>query len=188
MNSSVWGVLLPIIVSVCALIYSILSNTKKYELTYQYYSDILKWHNEVVEVLVYLRLTKHTEKQRFSYLAKLSALIENGRFYFPNIQLGENIDEKKPLAYRGERVVILDFLVYAYNVFRKNDNKKYLNHVESLQKLFTSSVFEYLEPRKQKNRINRNTLIIKDKDATLDNFLKDKPENISVFFNIDLNK
>ena len=56
MNISDWVAVISLPISVIALIYSFISNTKKYELTYQYYNDVLIWHNQVVEVLTSLRL------------------------------------------------------------------------------------------------------------------------------------
>lgn len=56
MNISDWIAVISLSISVIALIYSFISNTKKYELTYQYYNDILIWHNQVIEVLTSLKL------------------------------------------------------------------------------------------------------------------------------------
>lgn len=82
-------------------------------------------------------------------LAKLSSLIESGRFYFPNIDRKDGFGKQKPIAYQGYRNVILDFLVYEYQLFEKDDYVQYLKHAESLQRLFTSYVFQYLEPSKK---------------------------------------
>lgn len=58
MNISDWVAIISLLISIAALIYSFVSNTKKYELTYQYYNDILIWHNQVIEVLTSLRLNR----------------------------------------------------------------------------------------------------------------------------------
>lgn len=55
MNISDWVSVISIIIAIIALIYSFISNTKKYELTYQYYSDILTWYNQVIDSLITLR-------------------------------------------------------------------------------------------------------------------------------------
>lgn len=176
-----------IVVALCALMYSIFSNTKKYELTYQYYNDILQWHNKVVEILILLRLSSYSKEQKLNYLSKLSALIEYGRFYFPNIDKQDNFGKTKPTAYQGYRNVILDFLVYEYQLFENDDYKSYLKHAENLQRLYTSYVFQYLEPKKQKKQIGRNTSIPKSKDFTINEFLNKSPEYIFTFFPIDSN-
>lgn len=158
MNISDWVAVISLPISVIALIYSFISNTKKYELTYQYYNDVLIWHNQVVEVLTSLRLNGTDNELKKQMLSKLSSLIESGRFYFPNIDRKDGFGKQKPIAYQGYRNVILDFLVYEYQLFEKDDYAKYLKHAESLQRLFTSYVFQYLEPSKQKRKYIR-TLI-----------------------------
>lgn len=80
MDLSDWISIVSIVVVLGALAYSIISNTKKYELTYQYYKYILQWHNQVVKILILLRLSAYAEEQKLDYLSKLSALIESGRF------------------------------------------------------------------------------------------------------------
>jgi hypothetical protein len=90
--------------------------------------------------------SKHNEEEsKRSLLLKLSSLIEQGRFYFPNISPnGYGIE--KPPAYRGYRNVALDFLVASY----KLHHKPYSEHAEEqaayLQRLFTSVVFEVVRP------------------------------------------
>lgn len=132
MNISDWVAVISLPISVIALIYSFISNTKKYELTYQYYNDVLIWHNQVVEVLTSLRLNGTDNELKKQMLSKLSSLIESGRFYFPNIDRKDGFGKQKPIAYQGYRNVILDFLVYEYQLFEKDDYAKYLKHAESL--------------------------------------------------------
>ncbi len=160
MNISDWIAVISLSISVIALIYSFISNTKKYELTYQYYNDILIWHNQVIEVLTSLKLNDTNDELKKQMLVKLSSLIESGRFYFPNIDRKDGFGKQKPIAYQGYRNVILDFLVYEYQLFEKDDYKQYLKHAEILQRFFTSYVFQYLEPSKQKKRkIHKKILI-----------------------------
>ncbi|MGB5024040.1 MAG: hypothetical protein WBO44_01765, partial [Saprospiraceae bacterium] len=98
------------IVSLIALIYSYRSNTKKYELVSQYRTEVLSWYKETVNILIFLR---EQAKQDFpkkelkdEAMAKLSSLIEVGRFYFPNIIKGDNFGSNKPLAFQGYRNLI----------------------------------------------------------------------------------
>lgn len=84
------------VVAFTALLYTIICNTKKYELTYQYYQD---------------------ENSKKTYLAELSALIETGTFYFPNIDQHDNFGAAKPLSYRGYKNVVWNFLVYQCQLF-----------------------------------------------------------------------
>lgn len=170
MNISDWIAIISLSISVIALIYTFVSNTKKYELTYQYYNDILVWHNQVIEVLTSLKLNGSNNELKKQMLAKLSALIENGRFYFPNIDKQDGFGKQKPIAYQGYRNVILDFLVYEYQLFEKKDHIQYLEYAEIFQRLFTSYVFQYLEPSKQKKKIHKNTNIKVHEELTINEF------------------
>lgn len=158
-----------LIVAAAALIYE--ARVKKYELTYQYYSDVLSWHDQVVEVLIGLRLNAGDRDFVRENLVKLSALIETGRFYFPNLYEKNGFGTDKPAAYRGYRNGVLDPLVHSYGLFERPDCPKHADHALMLQRVFTSYVFEYLKPRKQQKRIYRNTMIKCPKELTTDEFL-----------------
>lgn len=153
-----------------------------------YFNDVLIWHNRVVEVLTSLRLNGTDNELKKQMLSKLSSLIESGRFYFPNIDRKDGFGKQKPIAYQGYRNVILDFLVYEYQLFEKDDYAKYLKHAESLQRLFTSYVFQYLEPSKQKKKIHKNTNIKVHTEFTINEFLSKSPESIYSLYPIDSNE
>ena len=187
MTFAEWISVISLVVAFAALLYSIISNTKKYELTYQYYQDVVAWHSEVIKIITQLKATSEENSQNM-YLAELSALIETGRFYFPNIDRHDNFGANKPLAYRGYRNVVLDFLVYEYQLFEREDCQKYVEHAESLQRLFTSYVFQYLEPKKLQKKIKHNTSIQMKNTITINEFLKQSPESIYALYPIDSNK
>lgn len=176
-----------LIVSFAALIYTIISNTKKYELTYQYYQDVVAWHSAVIKVITQLKIADE-ESAKKSHLAELSALIETGRFYFPNIDQNDDFGSEKPLAYRGYRNVVLDFLVYEYQLFERQDSNEYVEHAESLQRLFTSYVFQYLEPKKLQKKVKRNTSIQMKGEITINEFLQQSPQSIYALYPIDSKK
>lgn len=187
MTPSDWIAGISLVVAFAALIYTIISNTKKYELTYQYYQDVVAWHSDVIKVITQLKAT-NIENEKKTYLAELSALIETGRFYFPNIDLHDGFGANKPLAYRGYRNVVLDFLVYEYQLFDREDSQRYVEHAESLQRLFTSYVFQYLEPKKLQKKIKHNTSIQMKNTITINEFLKQSPESIYALYPIDPDK
>lgn len=187
MSLTDWISIISIVIAVVALVYSVLSNTKKYELTYQYYNDILSWHNRVVEVLTNLRLNMSNSELKANQLSRLSSLIENGRFYFPNIDRKDGFGKDKPMAYQGYRNVILDFLVYEYQILEKSDCEKYLKHTDALQRLFTSYVFQYLEPKKHYKKIKRNTDISQKTQFTINEFLQKCPNSIFDLYSINSN-
>lgn len=177
MSFSEWISVISLVVAFVALLYSIVTNTKKYELTYQYYQDVVAWHNDVVKVITKLKVIDE-RKGKQTYLAELSALIETGRFYFPNIDRKDGFGAKKPVAYRGYRNMVLDFLVYEYELFEREDSSKYVQHAESLQRLFTSCVFRYLDPRKLQKKVRQNTNIQVKNEITIEEFLEQSPESI----------
>lgn len=187
MTFAEWISVISLVVAFAALLYSIISNTKKYELTYQYYQDVVAWHSDVIKVITQLKATNE-ENSKKVYLAELSALIETGRFYFPNIDQHDNFGANKPLAYRGYRNVVLDFLVYEYQLFDREDSNKYVEHAESLQRLFTSYVFQHLDPKKLQKKVKHNTSIQMKNETTINDFLKQSPESIYALFLIDSNK
>lgn len=187
MGISDWIAIISLVIAVIALGYSILSNTKKYELTYQYYNDILNWHNEVVETLIALIYASEHDNDKSPHLIKLSSLIEKGRFYFPNIDKKDGFGKNKPCAYRGYRNVILDFLVFEYQIFEKDNSKTYVKHAESLQRLFTSHIFQYLKPEEQSKKIKRHTSIVLTDNYTINDFLNNSPESIYSLYPINDN-
>lgn len=73
-------------------------------------------------------------------------------------------------------------------MFQKEDYYKYLKHAENLQRLFTSYVFQYLEPSKHKKKIHKNTNIKVHNEFTLNEFLSKSPETIYSLYPIDNNK
>ena len=187
MTPSDWIAGISLVVAVAALLYTVISNTKKYELTYQYYQDVVAWHSDVIKVITQLKVTNE-ENSKKVYLAELSALIETGRFYFPNIDQHDNFGADKPLAYRGYRNVVLDFLVYEYQLFDRKNSNKYAEHAESLQRLFTSYVFQHLDPKKLQKKVKHNTSIQMKNETTINDFLKQSPESINALYLIDSNK
>ena len=123
-----------------------------------YINQLLQWHHSVVEILTELRLRRfegECDEKRF-LLIKLSASIEKGRFFFPNIK-PEDYGLDKPPAYRGYRNVGLDFLVASYNLYHKSWSENLEGQAEQLQRLFTSVVYEIVRPDERLNTIRELT-------------------------------
>lgn len=114
----------------------------------EYVNALLGWHGSVVLVLLRLRLAgpEVVDTKRQEDLAQLSALIEQGRFFFPNIDRGDAFGNEKPPAYRGYRNLALDMLVASYNVLEKVPTGKGKTQAERLQRHFTSIVYEIVRP------------------------------------------
>lgn len=173
-----WISIASILIALIAFLYSWKSNTKKYELTYQYYNDILEWHNQVVSLLSTLRISSYKKEDKHQYLSQLYSLIECGRFYFPNIDKKDGFGKTKPIAYQGYRNVILDFLVYEYQIFEMEKCNEYLNHALYLQRMFTSFVFQYLDPKKQRRKIGKYTMVSNKEEFIFEEFLSIPSEKI----------
>lgn len=130
----------------------------KYQIASDYTNQLLLWHSQVVEVLTELRInpTELEPARRAKLLVMLSALIEQGRFYFPNIKPSE-YGQDKPPAYRGYRNIALDFLVASFNLHHKSYTERSLSQAFRLQRLFTSVVFEIVRPPERLQEISEIT-------------------------------
>lgn len=120
----------------------------KYTIESEHVRSLLAWHQKVVEVLVRAKLLArardsidHKKDQ-----ALLSALIDQGRFYFPNIDKGDGFGKQKPAAYRGYRHVSLHFLGFAYDLLNESPSPETIEDLTLLQRLFTSEVFHIVGP------------------------------------------
>jgi hypothetical protein len=146
----------------------------KFQVESEYINGLLKWHGEVVTTLVKLRLmhSKGQPTQPNDELALLSALIEQGRFFFPNIDRSDDFGREKPPAYRGYRNLALDFLVASYNLFNGNVSKAALSKAEILQRHFTSLVFEIVRPKNRLETIRSLTDRYFVQEKTFEDFLE----------------
>ncbi|MCL2364769.1 MAG: hypothetical protein FWC71_08915 [Defluviitaleaceae bacterium] len=160
-----------VVISVIVFIHSLVTNTKRYELTTAQRTDLLDWFHKTLEQLVLARekLEANLDFDKTIALAKLSSLIECGRFFFPNMANGKG--KNKPTAYQGSRDVILDFLVFSYDLIKRDDAKEYITHLHHLQRLFSSRIFEIISPRKYNKLVNRHTTIILNKPYTSEDFI-----------------
>lgn len=171
-----------ILLAAIAFIYSYLTNTKKYELKYQYRCEVLDWFSGTVKLLIQL---KHECKDGFNnvelkrdLLSELSSKIELGRFYFPNIDTGNGFGNDKPEAYKGYRNLILDFLVYSYMLFDRPTACNYLHHATILQRHFTSELFGLLDPHKFLKETEKVTNSSFRNGFIFEDFLSKEPELI----------
>lgn len=90
------------IISIVGGIYAVASNTKKFELAEAYKKEILDWYSDTINVMIsILSKVKNEKKDYNDELSKLSAQIEIGRFYFPNINKRDGFGEKKTICISG---------------------------------------------------------------------------------------
>jgi len=147
----------------------------KFLLENNYSNSIQSWHYDVILVLKKLDIQgrDRTSDIYKNDLAELSALIDQGRFFFPNIKQTE-FGIEKPFAYRGYRNLALDFLVALYNLYSSPETTDSELEAEILQKHFTSIVFEIVNPRERLIKIKKLTDRYFLKDETFQHFLKEK--------------
>jgi hypothetical protein len=131
----------------------------KYSIANDYISEVLAWYAEAIAVLVRLKesIALPTSAERAPDLARLSALIERGRFFFPNIDSEGDVGKEKPTAYRGFRNLVLDFLVASYQLHKMDTRNEHVNQAEQLVRHFTSSVFEIVRPKERLDQIRAMT-------------------------------
>lgn len=104
--------------------------------THQYLSEIRKWADEVVHAMSEAILLcdldpKRTEHptlfdRRHAMMGRLSALVDRGRWFFPNEHM-KTADYDKRIVFRGYRDPILDPVVHAH------DSVKELNFNDQTQ-------------------------------------------------------
>ena len=173
-------------ISILAMIISLVTSinnhrTKLYELTSMQRSELISWYSDVAGLLVSLRYDiKHIngDNRMSENLTRLSMLIDVGRFYFPNIIKNTDYGKEKPSAFRGNRDVALDLLVLYYDIAQRQDVVVYAKHLTYVQRLFTSRVFDVLQPRKFNELTQRYTPLAFDEKFNLGDILRSEPEAI----------
>lgn len=149
----------------------------RYSISNEYIRELLDWHNRVVDVLMRFRhLRRQSSQSDFQHdLACLSSLIEQGRFYFPNL-VQNGYGATKPEAYRGYRNLALDFLVECYDIVSQSGyDGKESGSLVVLQRYFTSIVFQIVRPKDRLERIKKLTDHYFVKDHTVADIV-DNPE------------
>ncbi|EOU1691160.1 hypothetical protein ACSW9Z_02145 [Clostridium perfringens] len=177
------------IIAIIGGIYAVVTNSKKYELAEEYKRDLISWYEKIIiiimEIVVFCDLENNIEySERRKKIAELSALIEIGRFYFPNIDKKDGFGKDNSLAYQGYRHIALEFLVYIYDIAMEDDFYKYKTKILELEKEFTSCVYELIAPDKRKRKLKKYTDIAMPKDKSIEDFLKQSKDEYRYFNNI----
>ncbi len=129
----------------------------KFSLEKAHVDSLLAWHKDVVISLCDLRDESIDPELRSERRRLLSALIEQGRFFFPNIDREDGYGMKKPIAYRGYRHLTLDFLVAAYALAEHPKSPTFDESMHALQRHFTSMVFAVINPSARLERLRAMT-------------------------------
>jgi len=160
MTSSDWLSLASCILAGIAVLISILTSKRRLEFTCSTYAEILQWYQLCIEELTTARHSLGEESFCMTeHLAKLSSLIEVGRFFFPNKRSADGYGNGKESAYQGNRDAALDYLVFSYELLKKDNPEAYTEHLRQLSRGFTSRVFDVLNPRKHNEQLKRNSFV-----------------------------
>lgn len=133
-------------------VYTIVNNTKKFELAEDYKKELISWYSQVAFVIEKILSTDEKES-KVENLGKLSALIDIGRLYFPNIIKDDGWGKDKPLAHQGHRHIALGYLVRIYRIVLYKDVHKHQKEITNLKKKFNSSVFAIISPRERLEKL-----------------------------------
>lgn len=186
MNNPTIIAIVSLIISVTALIYSISSNRDRFIISSAERKNILEWYERVNIILIKLKENTRTSdtSDKRALLMNLSNLIEIGRFYFPNIDKKDSFGADKPLAYQGYRSIVLEFLVFVYDISKRADSNNYEKYINVLQREFTSSIFSLLNPKSHMQKLSKNSYISTENKTILNDFIKANPNsfNFSSFY------
>lgn len=185
---SIIGIAIPVVMAVVGGIYKVMTDTKEYELTEQYKRELLTWYGKTLYILSELihlveagvstamesELSKDKEPKepkREKLLSNLSAQIEIGRFYFPNVDKGDDFGKEKPLAYQGYRHYALDLLQWIYVEIKYEDHPS-LKNIETWMREFTSIVYQVVDPKKRLKHLEKYTDIVKPETVSREDKVK----------------
>ena len=113
-----------IIVSVFSFILSIVvfafylidRHFKMKEISMNYRTLVLEWYEKCIQILKLILVIKDDKKELEKAKARFSGLIEQGRFFFPNIDKKDGFGNEKVLHHRGYSNIIINFLTDCYNL------------------------------------------------------------------------
>ncbi len=104
-------------------------------------------------------------------MCQLSALIDIGRFYFPNIDKGDGLGKNEPCAHQGYRHVALDFLVLVYQMGSEENVTRCRDKIEYMRRQFTSIVFQIVSPNNRIKKIKQYAKITMPRSISIEDFM-----------------
>ena len=186
---AIGSIIVTILIAIIGGIYKITTNTKKYELTENYRRELLQWYASVISLMI--KIIRYSESgvffsadftsQKEEMLSQLSALVEVGRFYFPNVIKNDGFGDEKPSAYKGYRHLNLEFLLYFYNIASNCVDGRYVSLLWKLERNFTSVIFDMIDPRKRNNAYSKYLALTIPEGKSIEDFLDEDPHNRHVF-------
>ena len=178
------------VTSTIAAVYTLVTNTKKYELTENYRCELMEWYKLVVQNMIeVIHLcemniinTNEFRTEKVKMLSQLSSLMEIGRFYFPNVLKNDSFGSEKPKAYQGYRHINLEFIICFYDIVKQKDiSKDDIGQLWDLEREFTSFMFDMIKPRKRNKDYTKYLSITIPKGQSIEDYIAENPENSHIF-------
>jgi hypothetical protein len=123
--------------------------------TFKFNNDtqLMNWANRVVVAMAEAyHLNPKTDLQTLA--TTLSALIDEGRWFFPNIGKKET-DHGKPVAYQGTRQAVLDSIVAVYDAVVAiqgsggHAREELMANIHAARRHFVSEIQHAVDPRRR---------------------------------------
>jgi hypothetical protein len=153
-----WVAVASAAISVLALVLNIVITSRQTRVSVENFkfnndTQVMNWANRVVVAMAEAyHLTPETDTHALA--TNLSALIDEGRWFFPNIGKKE-ADQEKPGAYRGTRQAVLDHIVAVYNAVIAIPNAdeqtrhEHMAAIHAARRHFVSEIQHAVDPRRR---------------------------------------
>lgn len=125
--------------------------------TEQYFAAVRAWADQVccaISEAIHIVDDKSSDNRKFEVLVRLSALLDTGRWYFPN-QWDDKVGLRKHPAYRGVRQPVLECVFTAYRLLKTEAEADRAKDLVSAQRNFVSFIQSVLDPRTREQEIRK---------------------------------
>ncbi|NOT42172.1 MAG: hypothetical protein HOP13_16980 [Alphaproteobacteria bacterium] len=153
-----WVAIVSAAISVLALMLNIVITSRQTRVSVENFkfnndTQLMSWANRVVVAMAEAyHLTGKSETHPLA--TSLSALIDEGRWFFPNIGKKET-DNEKPGAYRGTRQAVLDHIVAVYDAVVAMPNaddqawQQQMSSIHRARRHFVTEIQQAVDPRRR---------------------------------------
>ena len=128
-----------------------------------YFGELRIWSSSCLDVLseaVHLcdldpKVTDHPDffNRRHALLVRVSSLIDQGKLFFPNVEIDESVDWQQE-RHQNRKHRPLDDLIYAYGALKKmsyeekTENDFLRPHIVEIKRDFAAAMQNFLNPQK----------------------------------------
>jgi hypothetical protein len=127
-------------------------------------NDIIRWSDEAIIALAEAHEMLCEKgiafpdaeflQKRSACRARISAIIDRGRLFFPNVDLGDDHGADKEAGYKGHRQPALEALVSAYRLLgqaglQAGPDKEASDKLMAIRRGFVAEVFKAVEPERR---------------------------------------